>query len=132
MFTGQRIRLRGQGIAGGDLYLKIDVSPHAFFKLQGSDIFCQVPITPAEAALGGLVELPTLDGLVKMNLPNGVRSGQRLRLAEKGYPDDAGKRGDQIVELQIVLPKDLTEAERELYEKLRQVESFNPRSNLMG
>ncbi len=130
MVTGQRIRLKGQGVGGGDLYLKIDVSPHGFFRLEGTDICCQLPITPSEAVLGGPVEVPTLDGMVKMNIPPGVRAGQRLRLADKGYPKDEGGRGDQIVEIQIVIPRDLTPQERELYEKLRQLESFNPRADL--
>lgn len=130
MRTGDRIRLKGQGVAGGDLYLKIEVAPHAFYRLEGPDIYCELPITPSEAVLGAQVEVPTLDGLVKMTIRPGVRAGQRLRLASKGYPDEAGKRGDQIVEIQIVVPKDPSEAERELYEKLRHIETFDPRSNL--
>jgi curved DNA-binding protein len=131
MFTGQKVRLRGQGVAGGDLYLKIAVSPHDFFNVDGADIACQLPITPSEAVLGGAIEVPTLDGLVKMMIPPGVRSGQKLRMGGKGYPVE-GERGDQIVEIQIVAPKEVTEAERELYEKLRRMETFNPRENLMG
>jgi curved DNA-binding protein len=127
MVTGQRIRLRGQGISGGDLYLTIDVPPHPFFKIDGADLFCQLPVTPPEAVLGGAIEVPTLDGLVKMMIPPGVRSGQKLRLGGKGYPIE-GERGDQIVEIQIVAPKEITPQERELYEKLRQLEAFNPRS----
>jgi curved DNA-binding protein len=131
METGQRIRLKGQGIGGGDLYLKITVTPHSFFHLDGTDIHCQLPVTPSEAVLGIAVEVPTLDGLVKMNLPRGVRSGQRLRLASKGYPEDNGRsRGDQLVEIQIVVPRDPSSQEQELYEKLRQIESFNPRLDL--
>jgi curved DNA-binding protein len=130
MVSGQRLRLTGQGVAGGDLYLKIEVSPHTFFKLDGSDIHCQLPITPAEAVLGKPVEVPTLDGLVTMRIPPGVRSGQRLRLANKGYPGEK-RRGDQIVEIQIVAPKELSPTERELYEKLQQLETFNPRLNLL-
>ena len=74
--------------------------------------------------------MPTLDGLVQMNLPPGVRSGQRLRLANKGYPDAEDRRGDQIVEIQVVMPKNITPQERELYEKIRQIETFNPRADL--
>jgi curved DNA-binding protein len=129
MVTGQRVRLKGQGVSGGDLYLKIEISPHPFFTLDGSDVFCELPITPCEAVLGGAIEVPTLDGLVKINIPAGVRSGQRLRLANKGYPTEE-RRGDQIVEVQVVIPKDISEAERELYEKLRQLETFNPRLDL--
>ncbi len=130
MVTGQRIRLRGQGSSGGDLYLKIEVSPHPLFKLQGSDIYCQVPVTPSEAVLGGQIEAPTLDGWVKMVIPPGVRSGQRLRLAGKGYPDDTGRRGDQLVEIQLVVPKNPNPEERELYEKLQRLETFTPRAEL--
>jgi curved DNA-binding protein len=128
MVTGQKIRLKGQGVAGGDLYLKIDVSPHPFFRLEGVDIFCLLPLTPSEAILGGAIEVPTLDGLVKMMIPPGVKPGQKLRMAGKGYPMN-GRRGDQIVEIQLVLPRDLSPQEQELYEKLRQVE-VNPRANL--
>ncbi len=130
MVTGQTIRLREQGIGGGDLYLKITVSPHPFFKLEGLDIVCQLPITPSEAVLGGLIEVPTLSGRVNMRIPAGVRFGQRLRLANKGYPDENGRRGDQLVEIQIVVPREPTTQERELYEKLRQIETFNPRLDL--
>ncbi len=128
---GQKVRLKGQGIAGGDLYLRIDVAPHKFYKLNGLDLMTQVPVTPAEAILAGAIEVPTIDGLVKMNLPRGVKSGQKLRLAQRGYPSPEGdRRGDQIVELVIQIPQDLSESEKELYDKLTQVET-NPRSNLV-
>ena len=130
MVTGQRVRLKGQGVAGGNLYLKITVAPHSFFKLEGLDIFCQLPVTPSEAVLGGPIEVPTLDGRVKMNVPSGVRSGQRLRLAGKGYPNADGIRGDQLVEIQITVPREPSPKARELYEKLRQIENFNPRLDL--
>ncbi len=130
MVSGQRIRLRNQGMGGGDLYLKITVSPHPFFRLEMSDICCELPLTPSEAVLGGDIEVPTLDGRVKMKLPPGVTSGKRLRLANKGYPTGNGDRGDQLVEIQVLIPKEISEEERELYEKLRQVESFKPRQDL--
>ncbi len=130
MIPGQKIRLRGQGIGGGDLYLKINVSPHQFFRLEGVNIYCQLPVTPAEAVLGGFIEVPTLDGLVKISLPQGITSGQKLRLAGKGFPSEDGRRGDQLLEIQIVVPKNILPAERELYEKLREIESFNPRLDL--
>jgi curved DNA-binding protein len=130
MLSGQKIRLKGQGAGGGDLYLKIEVAEHPFFKIVGTDIVCQVPITPVEAVLGGQIEAPTLDGWVKMMIPRGVRPGQRLRLAGKGYPKEIGGRGDQLVEIQIEYPKELSPTEKDLYEKLRQTETFNPRANL--
>lgn len=129
MVTGQRIRLRGQGTGGGDLYLKVTVQPHPFFTVEGADVACQIPVTPSEAVLGGQIEIPTLDGRVKMTVPAGVKSGQRLRLANKGYPSN-NRRGDQLVEIEIVVPKNLTPQVRELYEKLQQVEDFKPRSHL--
>ena len=132
MSNGQRIRLKGQGIDGGNLYLKITVARHPFFEIQGSNVYCQIPVTPTEAVLGSSIEVPTIDGLVKVTIPNGVRSGQRLRLANKGYIDNkTGDRGDQLVEIQIATPKEIGEAEKELYEKLRELESFNPRQNII-
>ena len=131
MFTGQTIRLKEQGVGGGDLFLKITVSPHDYFFLEGNDIAVKLPITPSEAVLGNPVEVPTLDGLVQMNLPAGVNPGQRLRLANKGYIDDQGRRGDQLVEIQIVIPTTISPQEKELYEKLRQIETLNPRADLL-
>ncbi|BAZ44543.1 chaperone DnaJ domain protein [Chondrocystis sp. NIES-4102] len=131
MIDGQRIRLKGQGLEGGDLYLKITVARHPFFEIQGGNIYCQIPVTPTEAILGSAIEVPTIDGLVKVSVPNGVRSGQRLRLANKGYFDKSGARGDQLVEIQIVTPKEITPEEKELYEKLRELEQFNPRQNII-
>lgn len=130
MLNGQRIRLKGQGITGGDLFLKITVAAHPFFNLEGSDIICQLPITPAEAVLGEPIEVPTLDGRVKMNIPAGVRSGQRLRLAGKGYLTTTGERGDQLVDIQIIVPLNSTPQAKELYKKLREIEAFNPRLDL--
>jgi curved DNA-binding protein len=130
MVSGQRIRLKGQGTAGGDLYLKIEVLPHEFFKVEGTDIVCELPVTPCEAVLGGQIEAPTLDGWVKMTLPAGVRSGQRLRLGGKGYPGVDGTRGDQLVQIRIDMPRSLSPQEKDLYEKLRQMESYKPRTGL--
>jgi curved DNA-binding protein len=132
MIDGQRIRLKGQGLDGGDLYLKVTVARHTFFDIQGLDIYCQIPVTPSEAVLGGAVEVPTIDGLVKMIVPRGVKSGQRLRLANKGYPGENGDRGDQLVEIQIVAPKEISEEEQKLYEQIRKIETFNPRRNLVN
>ncbi|NJN20486.1 MAG: J domain-containing protein [Leptolyngbya sp. RL_3_1] len=130
MVTGQRIRLKGQGIGGGNLYLRIEVEPHPFFTVDGNDIFCQVPITPSEAALGGTIEVPTLDGPVRMTVPAGVQSGKRLRLAHKGYPLSSDRQGDQIVELQVVVPTTLSDRERALYAELHELSRFTPRADL--
>ncbi|PSP15815.1 MAG: molecular chaperone DnaJ [Cyanobacteria bacterium QS_8_64_29] len=129
MVDGQQMRLRGQGIEGGDLYLTITIAPHSLFKLHGSDVICRVPVTPSEAVLGGAIKVPTLDGPVRVSIPGGTVSGKRLRLADKGYPHSQG-RGDQLVEIAIAVPSDPSEAERSLYEQLRQVEAFDPRRDL--
>jgi len=130
VLSGQRIRLKGQGASGGDLYLKITLKPHTFFSLEGSDIRCQLPISPSESVLGIQVEVPTLSGLVKLTIPPAVKSGQQLRLSGKGFPKDARTFGDQYVEIQIVVPKNPSKQERELYEKLLAIQSFDPRENL--
>ncbi|AFY71763.1 heat shock protein DnaJ domain protein [Thalassoporum mexicanum PCC 7367] len=131
VMTGQRIRLKGQGPSGGDLYLKINLSPHHFFTLDGYNIRCQLPVTPSEAALGVQVDVPTLSGQVRLTIPAGVKSGQQLRLSGKGFPKDSRSFGDQYVEIQIVVPKNPTDLERDLYEKLLRAQSFDPRENLL-
>ncbi|MEM1367913.1 MAG: J domain-containing protein [Cyanobacteria bacterium P01_H01_bin.15] len=131
MQNRQRVRLKGQGLSGGDLYLRISLSPHPFFSLDGTDLFCQVPLTPVECVLGGSIEVPTIDGPVKMTVPQGVSSGQRLRLANKGFPNEAGERGDQLVEIQVISPTDISNEAQELYQKLRELETFNPRESLL-
>ncbi len=130
VMSGQRIRLKGQGPSGGDLYLKINLQPHAFFSLNGYDIRCQLPISPSESVLGIQVEVPTLSGIVKLNIPAGVKSGQQLRLAGKGFPKDLRSFGDQYVEVQIVVPKNPSSRERDLYEQLLKVQSYDPREFL--
>lgn len=133
---GSRIRVRGKGQVSplsrerGDLYLVVDIQPHPFFKFEGDNLTCEIPITPDEAVLGGQIEVPTPDGTVKMNIPAGIRSGQSLRLRGKGWPRSKDGRSDQIVKVQIVPPKDLSSTERDYYEKIRAVRSFNPRSHL--
>lgn len=132
MYNGQKIRLKGQGIRGGDLYLKILIQSHPFFSLQGSEISCEIPLTPSEAIVGGAIEVPTIDGLVKMNVPSGVKSGQKLKLANKGYPNIRGERGDQLVIIKIVMPSEVSEEEKELYAKILEIEQFKPRQNLIN
>lgn len=130
MVTGQRIRLKGQGIDGGNLYLRIEVEPHAYFTLQEGDVYCQLPVTPSEAVLGGTLAVPTLAGAVMMMIPPGVQSGQRLRLTGKGYPVGQGLYGDQIVEIAVVVPTVLDDEEKALYQELRNIERFDPRADL--
>ncbi|MBR8833625.1 MAG: DnaJ domain-containing protein [Stigonema ocellatum SAG 48.90 = DSM 106950] len=134
--SGSRLRVRSKGQVNpitqqrGDLYLKVELQPHSFFKFEGDNLVCEVPITPDEAVLGASIEVPTPDGTVSVKVPTGVRSGQSLRLGGKGWPLPRGGRGDQLVKIAIVPPKDLTQEEREYYEKLRDLRTFNPRSHL--
>ena len=130
MVTGQRIRLKGQGIDGGNLYLRIEVEPHAYFSLQESDVYCRLPLTPSEAILGGTLAMPTLGGPVTMMIPPGVQPGQRLKLTGKGYPIAQDMYGDQIVEVAVVMPTVLDDEEKALYQELRTIERFNPRAGL--
>ncbi len=132
MITGQRIRLRGQGVGGGNLYLRIQVDPHPFYSLRDNDVYCRVPITPSEAALGSTIDIPTLDGPVRTTLPQGAQTGQIIQLAGRGYPIGRDSRGDQIIELEVVVPTGLGDREKALYEELRQTERFRPRADLLG
>jgi len=133
---GSRIRVRGKGQVSalnqqrGDLYLNVELNPHSFFQFDGDNLVCEVPVTPDEAVLGASIEVPTPDGTVSVNVPAGIRSGQSLRLRGKGWPRPKGGRSDQLVKIMIATPKDLTQVEREYYEKIRSSRSFNPRSHL--
>jgi curved DNA-binding protein len=134
--SGTRLRLRGKGRLNpmtqqrGDLYLKVELQPHAFFQLEGDNLVCEVPITPDEAVLGATIDVPTPDGNVSVKLPAGVRSGQSLRLRGKGWILSKGGRGDQFVKVAITSPKELSPQEREYYEKIRAIRTYNPRSYL--
>ncbi|HEY9607199.1 MAG TPA: DnaJ C-terminal domain-containing protein [Allocoleopsis sp.] len=134
--AGSRIRVRGKGQPNpynqqrGDLYLTVDLKPHSFFQFDGDNLMCEVAVAPDEAVLGASIDVPTPDGTVKVNVPAGIRSGQSLRLRGKGWPRPKGGRSDQLVRIVIATPKELTQTERDYYEKIRNIRSFNPRSNL--
>ena len=134
--SGTRLRLRGKGQVNpltqqrGDLYLRVELQPHSFYQFEGDNLVCEVPITPDEATLGASIDVPTPDGMVNVKLPAGVRSGQSLRLRGKGWHLAKGGRGDQLVKVAIAPPKDLSQQEREYYEKLRAIRTYNPRSHL--
>jgi curved DNA-binding protein len=133
---GSRIRVRGKGQVNaynqqrGDLYLNVELKPHSFFQFDGENLVCDVPVMPDEAVLGASIEVPTPDGTVSVNVPAGIRSGQSLRLRGKGWPRPKGGRSDQLVRIMVVTPKDITPVEREYYEKIRDIRSYNPRSYL--
>ncbi len=133
---GTRIRVKGKGSLNpqtserADLYLTVELQPHSFFQFEGDNLVCEVPIAPDEAVLGATIEVPTPDGKVQMNIPAGIRHGQSLRLRGKGWPNPKGIRGDQLVKIAIAIPKTLSKAEREGYEKLKSLRTVNPRANL--
>ncbi|HYH12071.1 MAG TPA: molecular chaperone DnaJ [Thermomicrobiales bacterium] len=109
----------GRGGQPGNLYVKVHVKPHKIFERHGKSIHSQVGINVAQAALGDEVEIQTIDGPVMFRIPAGTQSGQQFRLREKGVPDlRGGTRGDQIVTIQVVTPKKLTDDQRELFEEL--------------
>lgn len=133
--NGSRVRIKGKGQANpygqrGDLYLNVQLAEHPFFAFEGDNLVCEVPIAPDEAALGAQIDIPTPDGMVKMKVPPGIRSGQSLRLKGKGWPLPKDGRGDQLVRLVIAAPKTLSTGEKECYEKLQALRTENPRQSL--
>jgi curved DNA-binding protein len=131
---GQRIRLSGQGSAGrgggpaGDLFLRVRIKPHPRFRVEGRDLYVELPVAPWEAALGAEVPVPTLEGDARVKVPPGSSCGRRLRLRGQGLPDGgAGRDGDLYAVVQIQVPKKLSKRERELFERLASESKFNPR-----
>jgi molecular chaperone DnaJ len=142
---GQRIRLAGKGNAGaeggpaGDLYLIIKVGTHPVFTRVADDIYVTVPITVSEAALGAKIEVPTIDthdggGRTQLKIPPGTQTGQKLRLREKGVPSASreGVRGDEIVEVKIVVPKVQDERSKEILRELAKLNPEDPREELLA
>lgn len=133
--TGSRIRVPGKGNAGrfggpgGDLYVVTNTSPHPFFARIGDNIHCCVPLTVTEAALGTKVEVPTIDGPAMVRIPPGTQTGQTFRLREKGAPSllHPGMRGDQYVEVRVMVPKIADERSKEILRELAKLNPENPR-----
>ncbi|MCG5547687.1 molecular chaperone DnaJ [Halorhodospira halochloris] len=125
--TGDRIRLAGEGEPGekggppGDLYVQVAVKEHEFFEREGADLFCQVPIDIVSAALGGEVEVPTLEGRVNLRIPAGTQSGQTFRLRGKGVkPVRSNRQGDMLCRIHVETPVHLTKKQKELLEQFRE------------
>ena len=142
---GQRIRLAGKGNAGtegapaGDLFLIIRVGSHKLFRRVGDDIHITVPVTAMEAALGTRIEVPTIDGegshagTAQLKIPPGTQTGQKLRMREKGAPSATreGQRGDEIVEVRIVVPRIQDERSKEILRELQRLNPEDPRAELL-
>ena len=129
--TGSRVRIPKKGHGGrlgappGDLFIVTNVGKHPYFTRKGDNIYVTVPITVPEAALGARIEVPTVSGKAQLKIPSGTQSGQKFRLREKGFPSlrNPEMRGDQFVEVQMSLPRILSEETKEI---LRQFEKANP------
>jgi len=135
--NGSRVRVPGKGNAGtmgappGDLYLHVEVKPHPFFERRGHDLYTKVPVTVSEATLGAKVEVPTIDGRSLVRIPPGTNSGRTLRLKEKGVPSARNSsRGDQYVEIQVVVPQPTDERVRNLMKELESIAPEDPRKDL--
>lgn len=123
---GRRIRLTGEGEAGtrggpaGDLYILIGVKSHKFFKREGANLYCRVPIAMTKAALSGEIEVPTIDGKKsKVKIPGGTQTGQQFRLREKGMPViNSGTKGDMYIEIFVETPVNLSSKQKEVFQKL--------------
>ena len=142
---GQRIRLAGKGNAGtdggaaGDLFLIIKGGTNPVFTRQGDDVYVTVPVTVTEAALGAKIDVPTVDThdggpKTQLKIPPGTQTGQKLRLREKGVPSATrdGMRGDQIVEVKIVVPQVRDERSKEILRELATLNPDDPRGGLFG
>lgn len=131
--NGEKIRLIGQGKPGlnggknGDLLIKINIKNDKKFKLQGCDMYTDLLVTPWEAALGTRVNIQSIDEETKVYIPQGIESGEKIRIPGKGYKDGKGSRGDLIAEVKIMVPKKLTNEEKKIFEQLNHVSTFNPR-----
>ncbi|HLG14566.1 MAG TPA: molecular chaperone DnaJ [Blastocatellia bacterium] len=136
--TGSRVRIPNKGHAGryggpaGDLFIITNVGSHPYFTRQGDNIYCTVPITVPEAALGARIEVPTVDGKARLRIPPGTQSGQKFRLRERGSPSlrAGGVRGDQFVEVKVTLPKVISEETKEMLQQFARHNRDNPRAEM--
>lgn len=131
---GEKIRLLGQGKEGvnggknGDLFIKVNIENNDKFKLKGNDIYTDLYLTPWEAALGTRAQVNSIDEITQVYTPEGIQSGEVLKIPGKGYKDGKGGRGDLIAEIKVMVPKKLSSEERKLFETLNKVSKFNPRN----
>src|SRR3990172_3032410 len=124
-YTGTKVRVAGKGGAGirgggsGDLYIIPVIRPHSFFERKGDDLYCEVPVTISEAALGAKIEVPTMDGIASMTIPPGTQGCHLFRLKAKGMPHlKGGGAGDQYVKIMVAIPKGISDLDKELFRQL--------------
>lgn len=133
--SDERVRLIGQGKSGinggksGDLFIRINIKDDSKFKLAGNDLVTDLYLSPWEAALGTRVSINGIDEKVSLYIPPGIQSGEKIRIAQKGYKDGKGGRGDLVAEVKTIVPRKLAENERELFERLGEISKFNPRKD---
>lgn len=131
--ANEKIRLIGQGKEGqnggksGDLFIKINIEDNSKFKLKGCDLHTSLFLTPWEAALGTKTQIDSIDESVALYIPPGIQSGETVKIAQKGYKDGKGTRGNLVAEVKIMVPTELNDNEKELFEKMAEISTFNPR-----
>lgn len=136
--NGTKVRIAGKGGAGirggkpGDIYIITSVRPDRFFERKGDDLYCDIPVTVSEAALGSKIEVPTMDGSATMNIPPSTQGGKMFRLKGKGIPHlKGGGAGDQYIKIMIAIPKEIGEEDEALFRKIALLYKQNPREHLL-
>ena len=130
----EKIRLLGQGKAGlnggsnGDLFIKINIEDDKRFKIQGYNLYTDLFLTPWEAALGTRANVVGIDDESNIYIPGGVQSGESITIPGKGYKDSKGGRGDLVANIKVMVPRKLSDEEKEIFTKLKEISSFNPRN----
>ncbi len=125
---GQKIRI-SNGPGRGEMHLKVKIAPHSLFTADGKDIHLELPIAPWEAALGSMITIPTLDGKIKLRIPEGTQTGKKMRLSGKGLPGSPS--GDQLIELIVVTPPATKKEHRELYRQMETEFAWDPRKDII-
>lgn len=132
--NGEKIRLLRQGKEGtnggknGDLFIKVNITNNKKFRLKGNDLYTDLFLTPWEAALGTKAQVSSIDEPTQVYIPEGIQTGEVIRIPGKGYKDGKGGRGDLVAEIKVMVPKKLSSEERNLFENLNKISTFNPRN----
>ena len=132
--NGEKIRLMGQGKEGknggknGDLLIEINIKEDSKYKLKGFDLYTDLKISPWEAILGAKIEIPTIDANTSIYIPQGVQTGELIKIPEKGFKNAKGGRGDLYAEIKIMVPSQITKKEEKIFKELSELSKFNPRN----